>query len=225
MKFKYLILIHIAFLGWLAGCTGKYVEVFEPEQHIQVLIADREFLVPKKYIDNPSLPVQSPLTFDKNGSMIAYFYFPSLSGLTETDAQQRFGRFNHQVISMQWYIKSEHYIDAKKSGNNILESPIINIVHKDCEWASLSCLSIKDPDFFKWVGSYQGIGSFYIRCHIDRENPQLLPNQVCNLYLDYDDKDIYIESLISSNFITDKEALPKVMMQMKAFIDEWEESP
>lgn len=219
---SYLKLLVAVILISLTGCSKQKQEVLDGEQPVKVMIDDREFLVPKKYIDNPSLSVENPLTFDETGSMIAYFYFPSLAGLSDTDEQQRFGRFNHEVVSMQWYIKSNHYIDAKRKGVNVLDRSSVKIDKNKCQWKSLTCLSLIDLDFFKWVGSYEGFGSFHIRCPIDREDPIFETNQICNLSLDYDPKDIYIESLISSNFIASEDDLPKIMLQMKRFIDEWE---
>ncbi|OTG86111.1 hypothetical protein B9T31_08710 [Acinetobacter sp. ANC 4558] len=220
---KYNFIFSMVIMILLTSCAKKYDEIIDGEQDVQVLIAEREFLVPKKYIDNPSLPVQSPLIFDKKGSMIAYFYWPTLDGLAESDNQQRFGRFNHQVVSMQWYIKNEHYIDAQRSIENIQSYESYQKKSKlSCPLSNMKCIGISSPLSYEWMGNYEGMGSFYIRCPKEEEKSELLLNQVCNLAVDYDDKNIYIESLISSNFIASEDDLPKILNQMKAFIDDWE---
>ena len=215
------ILLVILLIISVTGCSKQKEQVVDGEKKVQVFLNDREFLVPKKYINKPSRAVTSPLMFEGSQGMISYFYWPSLQGLVATDEQQNFGQFNQQVVSMTWRILSENYISAKQYGVNIREDNN-RILNTKCKWKEIICFNIKDQNFYKWIGTINNIGSFYIRCPKEIESTELLENGICNLDFDYDQKDLYIETLISSNFIKSDEDLPNVIYQMKVFLDEWE---
>ena len=76
-----------------------------------------------------------------------------------------------------------------------------------------------DRTFYIWVGKVDNIGSFYIHCPKDSEREEFLENSRCNLEFDYDQKDLYIESKISNNFIKSDADLPENIYQMKTFLD------
>ena len=204
----------------VAGCSKPKEQVMDGEQKVQVLLNDREFLVPKKYIENPQKSVETPLIFKDNQGMIGYFYWPNLAGLSETDRPYVWD-YHLEVVEMNWRLLSQHYISAKQYGINIKEDNKGTLDGK-CKWDNILCFSIKDKYFYKWVGEIDNIGSFYIRCPKDSEREELLENIRCNLDLDYDQKDLYIDSQISSSFIKNDSDFPKIIYQMKTFLDEWE---
>ena len=213
-------LLIVMVLIFITGCSPQLEQVYEGEQNVQVVIADRNFAVPKKYIDSPSQPVESPLVFDRSGSMIAYFNWPSLAGLSESDNQQRFGRFNHDIIQIQWYLLDQQPVTARQVLTNLSEE--INFVRdgNNCEWSDIkNCHYKYKGRYYNYVGEIQNFGPFTIICHSYSE--VMDQNTICNLTIDYPAKNLYIDSLISSNMIIAGE-FPKIAQQIKIFLDKWE---
>lgn len=204
----------------LFGCSQPKEQVWDDEKKVQVFLNNREFLVPKKYIESPQNSVETPLRFKDDSGMIAYFYWPNLEGLSEKDRPYVWD-YDREIVEMTWRILSKHYISVKQVGINIKKNNV-QILNGKCKWEDIVCFSIKDKDFYEWIGEIDNIGSFYIRCNKDLESEAYLENGLCNLEFDYDQKDLYIESKISNNFIKSDDDLPKIIYQMKTFVDEWE---
>ncbi|MBP8006503.1 MAG: hypothetical protein KAZ18_06370 [Acinetobacter sp.] len=211
------IFILLAGLFVLTSCSKENQHVLDGDESIRVNIGDRIFLVPKKYIESPAISVERKLSFDENGSMIVYFYWPKLLGLTDRDEQQRFGRFNHQVIQMQWFLLSKRPNSTKMIIDNIKERAD---KIKECNLSgTASCEEIVDVDFYKLVGILPNNENFYIRCPLEKK--AIFNESVCNFRLDYEEKDIYVEGLISSNFIHNGEFVG-ALNQINRFLNEWE---
>ena len=216
-------LLIIMVLSFITGCSPQLEQVYDGEKNVQVVIADRNFAVPKKYIDSPSQPVESPLVFDRSGSMIAYFNWPSLAGLSESDNQLRFGRFNHDIIQIQWYLLDQQPITviAQNIVKNMSDHKAFRLNGGfDCNWSGTKKCQYADmTGIYTFLGEVHQMGAFAITC--PTESSVMEKNQICHYYLDYSAKNLYIESLISSNMIIAGD-FPKVAQQIKIFLDTWE---
>ncbi|MDQ8934638.1 hypothetical protein [Acinetobacter rudis] len=217
---KYFVFV-ILFL--LAGCGAKVERVYDGQKTVKVSLGDRLFLVPKKYIDITSVPVPNPIVRGQYGSMNAYFYWPNLEGLSDSDEQQRFGRFNHYVVSMQWQLLKNVDVQTKTIVENIEHNYHVITEGKNCAWNGLTdCKYIYnslDQTYF-FVGKDKQMNSFMIRCH--SETLLMDDYEVCNFEMDYFDRGLNISGLVSSSFIR-IERFPQIIEQMKTFLNQWEQ--
>lgn len=207
----------------LAGCESKVEQVYDEEKAIQVSLGDKLFFVPKKYIDNPSVPVPNPIVRGQYGSMNAYFYWPSLEGLTDFDEQQRFGRFNHYVIGMQWQLLDHVPVTTTQQIKNLNEYVQFDSAGSSCKWSGIiGCKQVYNGELYFFTGQDEKIGAYLVRC--PSLNKQIDDNSVCNFDMDYSTKGLYLTGLISSSFVK-TESFPKIAAQMKTFLDQWGGNP
>lgn len=217
---KYFILV-ILFL--LAGCGAKVEQVYDGEKTVQVSLGDSLFFVPKKYIDNPSVPVPNPIVRGQYGSMNAYFYWPNLEGLSDSDEQQRFGRFNPYVVGMQWQLLKNVNVQTKTIVANIEHNYHVITEGKTCAWNEVrGCKYIYnslDQTYF-FVGQDERMNSFMIRCY--SETLLMDDYKVCNFEMDYFDRGLNLSGLVSSSLIR-QGSFPEIIEQMKTFLNQWEQ--